>query len=84
MEALTGPELPALRKILGNASEIGAYVDPAALRELLEKVPPRQRDSIAIWTSHVLRLAAAEVWLRSQEDPSLPQRLLEDQRMLVP
>ena len=79
--ALNGPEMPALRMILGHASEVSAYLAPGALAELL-KGPSGQRESIAFWTSRVLRLAGVEVWLQTQEDSLLPERLLEDSRVV--
>jgi asparagine synthase (glutamine-hydrolysing) len=76
MDALVGHELPALRALFGDAPEIAAYVEPEALTELLERVPPRQRDPLAIWASQVLRFAAMEIWLRSQESRPLPDQFL--------
>jgi asparagine synthase (glutamine-hydrolysing) len=80
-DALTGPEQPVLLMILENASEIGDYVNQENLRELLENSPPRQRGPTAIWALDVLRLAGVEIWLRYQEDRSLPERLLEDRHV---
>ncbi len=38
-DALLGPELPALRELLGNASEVRAYARAEAIDELLEEAP---------------------------------------------
>ncbi len=83
-DALAGPELPALREILGNATEIGAYARPEAIAELLDRPPPNQRDSPGDWGEHLLRLAAIELWLRYQGDPDLPARLLESPLVVAP
>jgi asparagine synthase (glutamine-hydrolysing) len=80
--ALLGPELPALRQLLGNASEVRAYARPEAIADLLAHPPPHQRGEAAAWEDDVLRLTAIELWLRFQEDPDLPARLLEGE--LVP
>lgn len=74
--ALAGPELPALRGVLGGASEVRAYARPEAIRQLLDNPPPGQRGDPGSWGEDVLRLAAIELWLRSQADPDLPRRLL--------
>jgi asparagine synthase (glutamine-hydrolysing) len=83
MGALNGPERAGLEMILGNATHVWDYADPKGVHELLEKPPLEQRDPVAVWASHVLRLAAIEVWLRYQEDPSVQERLLRDQRIAV-
>ena len=81
IDALTGPEFVGLRVILDNATEVGAYARPQAIRDLLNTAPPRQRGHPFAWTQDVLRLAALEVWLRYQGDSSLPEKLLEDPRI---
>jgi hypothetical protein len=77
-DALVGPELPALRELLSGAAEVRAYARPAAIAELIANPPPRQRGSAGAWGEDILRLAAVEAWLRYQEYPALPRRLLEE------
>jgi asparagine synthase (glutamine-hydrolysing) len=76
--ALRGPELAALRRLLGGRdAEVRAYARPQALAAMLDR-PPGPRDPAAgQWADDLLRLAAVEVWLRSQGDPELPRRLLD-------
>jgi asparagine synthase (glutamine-hydrolysing) len=77
LEGLTGPELPALRLLLGApGTEIRAYTRPGAIEELLDRPPPHQRGYEMDWVHGVLRLAAMEAWLRSQADPGAPAALL--------
>ena len=76
--ALVGPELPALRGILSRPVEILAYADADGVEELLAKPPPGQRGDAGAWGDDLLRLAAIELWLRSQAEPELPQRLLAE------
>jgi asparagine synthase (glutamine-hydrolysing) len=75
--SLAGPELPALRLLLAEPREVGAYARPAAIAELLDRPPPGQRGDVGAWGDDLLRLAAIEAWLRSQSDPGLPGRLLD-------
>jgi asparagine synthase (glutamine-hydrolysing) len=83
-DALTGPELPALREILGNATEIRAYARREAIAELLDNPPPHQRGDAGAWGEHVLRLTAIELWLRYQGDHELPRKLLESSLVAAP
>ena len=76
-DALRGPELPALRTILGGASEVTAYARPEAIAAMLDRPPGPGDPAAGQWADDVLRLAAVEVWLRSQADPELPGRLLD-------
>ena len=78
IDALVGPEFKALELLLGDSSEVRAFARVDGIRELLERRPPNQRGYSFGWAQDVLRLAAIEVWLRFQEDRSLPMRLLED------
>jgi asparagine synthase (glutamine-hydrolysing) len=71
-DALAGPDLPAIRTLLGAPdAEIGAWVDLAQLRPLLVAPPPGQRGD---WALHVWRLVTAELWLRAQVDREAPAR----------
>jgi asparagine synthase (glutamine-hydrolysing) len=75
IDALGGPDAALLRDLLGpTVGEIWAYVDQAQVHQLLD-VPIERRSTE--WARVVSRLATTECWLRSQGDPTLPQRLLE-------
>jgi asparagine synthase (glutamine-hydrolysing) len=76
-DALTGPELPALRELLGRGSEVHAFARPDAIAALLDRPPPAWPGDPGAWGEDVMRLTAIETWLRSQADPELPRRLLE-------
>lgn len=82
--ALLGAELPALLELLGGARELGAYVRPGAIDELLRNRPPHQRGDVGAWSEDILRLTAVELWLRFQSDPDLPARLLESPLITAP
>lgn len=79
-DALVGPELPALRELLGRGSEIGAFARADAVAAMLDRPPPAWPGDPGAWGDDVLRLTAMETWLRAQADPGLPRRLL-DQRV---
>ena len=84
LDALLGPEMPALREILGSSSEIRAYARADGIRELLENPPPHQRGYSFAWAQDALRLTAIELWLRYQADRSLPERLASDPLIAQP
>ncbi|HKZ14490.1 MAG TPA: asparagine synthase-related protein [Solirubrobacterales bacterium] len=77
-DALVGPELPALRELLGGGSEIRAFARAEAITDLLDHPPPSWPGDPGAWGDDVMRLTAMETWLRFQADPALPQRLLAD------
>lgn len=77
-DALRGPELPALHRLLGGATEIRAFARPEAIAAMLAHPPHPHNPAAGQWADDVLRLTAAELWLRSQSDPTLPSRLLEE------
>lgn len=83
-DALVGPELPALRTLLGQGSEIRAFARPDAIADLLDRPPPAWPGDPGAWGDDVLRLTAMETWLRFQSDPTLPSRLLESGRVPAP
>ncbi|MGH2951272.1 MAG: asparagine synthase-related protein, partial [Solirubrobacterales bacterium] len=76
-EAFAGTDLSALRALLGSdRAEVGAYVDlPTLRRELLDPPPPPAAHGRQRWALNLWRLATAECWLRSQDDPLVPERL---------
>jgi hypothetical protein len=77
-DALVGPELPALRELLGGrAAEVRAFARPEAVAAMLDRPPPAWPGDPGAWGDDIMRLAAIETWLRSQEDPELPRRLLD-------
>jgi asparagine synthetase B (glutamine-hydrolysing) len=76
LETLGGPDLPALRGLLGDpGAEINAYVHPELVRSLLLDAPAARRGGMWAWA--VWRLVTAECWLRHLVDPGLPRRKLE-------
>lgn len=75
VDALGGPDRPLVETLLRTRdAEVLAYVRPDSLARLLD-TPPGRRSSE--WARVVARLATTECWLRSQGDPGLPRRLLE-------
>lgn len=77
--ALAGPDLPILRTLLGGPEAlVGRYVDLGRVqRELLEPGAPAAAQPRMEWAIALWRMATAELWLRSQEDPRAPRRLLD-------
>jgi asparagine synthase (glutamine-hydrolysing) len=76
-EGLAGPDLPALRALLGaDDLRLGDYVVRDAVQGLLER-PPSAGPELSKWAMRVWRLATAELWLRVQEDGDGLNRLLE-------
>ena len=74
--ALGGPDRAlAEALLLPGHLEVEAYVRPASLVRLLD-TPPERRS--AEWARVTSRLATTEAWLRSQADPGLSRRLLEE------
>jgi asparagine synthase (glutamine-hydrolysing) len=74
-DALLGPELPALRNLLGEPKELGAFVRTDRVRELVDHPPGPTDPRSGRWGDDVLRLTAVELWLRLQSDRELPTRL---------
>ena len=63
-EALRGPDLPLVRRLLGDPGlRLGAYVEPAAVRALAEGDPERFPGGLRAWAIYVWRLTTAELWL---------------------
>jgi asparagine synthase (glutamine-hydrolysing) len=76
VDALSGPDEPLVRALLGGPErEIDAIVRGNGVETIL-RTPPERRGSL--WARAVSRLAVTECWLRSQSDPALPLRLLEE------
>jgi asparagine synthase (glutamine-hydrolysing) len=66
VDCLAGPDGPAVRRLLTDQAELGAYVDVrAAARELLESDRYRREQPFR-WMWQVWRLSTAECWLRAQ------------------
>lgn len=81
IDALNGPDRALATRLLGaKDAELWAYAEPEKVGELLE-TPLTRRGTR--WAQVVARLATTESWLRSQADPSFPQRLLEEQGTLL-
>jgi asparagine synthase (glutamine-hydrolysing) len=66
-DCLTGPDGTAVRRLLtGPGLELGAYLDPEALRSALFEGDPQARRGSFGWMWQVWRLLTAECWLRAQ------------------
>jgi asparagine synthase (glutamine-hydrolysing) len=75
IDSLGGPDLATVEALLGaRDAELWAYVRPEEATKLL-RVPAERRS--AEWARLVARLVTMESWLRSQTDPELPGRLVE-------
>ena len=82
-EALAGVDLPVARALLGrDDAEVGAYVDLAPVRKMLDGAP-ENRHARMWWALHVWRLATAECWLLQQGDPAAIRRIVGD-RLALP
>lgn len=77
--AMAGSDLPLLRGLLGSAdTRITAFVDiDAVRRELLDPDPPTAPRLRQAWALKLWRMATAELWMRLQEDPASPRKLVE-------
>ncbi len=77
-DALAGPDLAALRALLGAPdAEVRAYARPRALAALAEG-PPAEAQARQLWAIRAWRLATAELWLRGLSDPGAPGRLARE------
>lgn len=75
-QSLAGPDLPALRALLGDAgARVAEFVEPGWLEELASG-PPARAEELPAWALRAWRTATAECWLRAQEDPDALDRLL--------
>lgn len=69
-DCLGGADGAAVRKILSAPDlELGAYLDPVAMRCALFDSDALRRESPFRWMWQVWRLLTAELWLRSQASP---------------
>lgn len=69
-DCLDGADGVAVRAILTSPQlELGAYIDPAAMRRALFDSDALRRDDPFRWMWQVWRLLTAELWLRSQASP---------------
>jgi asparagine synthase (glutamine-hydrolysing) len=82
---LAGPDLPVLRTLLSpRDARLREYVDLEIVRrELLDPGPPGGTRPLQAWAIKLWRLATAELWLRHQEDPAEPRKVLENARLPV-
>jgi asparagine synthase (glutamine-hydrolysing) len=85
VDSLTGPDREACRRLLSDpAARLGEYVEVGKLRRaLLEGTPGQARGGEFRWMYQVWRLATAELWLRSQEQPDV-RRLASELRCSAP
>lgn len=69
-DCLSGADGAAVRQILtAPGLELGAYLDPIAMRRALFDSDALRRESPFRWMWQVWRLLTAELWLRSQASP---------------
>jgi Asparagine synthase len=70
VDCLEGPDGAAARQLLSDPrAELGAYLEPSAVRHMLFPDGPRERPDPFQWMHQVWRLVTAECWLRAQADP---------------
>jgi asparagine synthase (glutamine-hydrolysing) len=75
-DCLTGPDHAALRGVLMDPDlELGAYLDPVAMRCALFETDTELRRNPFRWMWQVWRLVTAELWLRAQTAPIADLRL---------
>ncbi|MDX6610229.1 MAG: hypothetical protein QOF85_2154 [Solirubrobacterales bacterium] len=76
-DCLSGADGAAVREILTSPDlELGAYIDPVAMRRALFDSDALRGPSPFRWMWQVWRLLTAELWLRSLESPlSFPKTL---------
>ena len=79
---LRGPDLPALRDLLGPRAEVRAFLpagwDPAALAE-----PPGANSELISWADRAFRALAVEAWLRELASPGAGEHLRERQGLVL-
>lgn len=82
---LTPGDRAALDALLASPrSELGAFGDVQAARDLVRDGPNAHPRGPFTWFREVLRIAVTETWLRSQGDPALPSRLLAERIFEAP
>jgi asparagine synthase (glutamine-hydrolysing) len=68
VDCLRGPDQPIVRRLLTDpGAELGAYVDPRAIQQVLFDTDTELHNSPFRWMWQVWRLLTAELWLRAQE-----------------
>jgi hypothetical protein len=72
--ALASTDRDMLLRLLGDRPRVAAYVDVETVRRYLLDASSRP----SVWAWVVWRVAAAECWLRSLEEPAFPSRCLLD------
>jgi asparagine synthase (glutamine-hydrolysing) len=70
----------ALLRLLDDRAAVAAYVRVDEVRSYLDDTPQRP----ASWASIVWRVASAECWLRTLDDPGFPKRALAEWRLEAP
>ena len=84
-DALTGADAQGIERLLTSGdAELGAYVDMDWVRSQWYEGRPRPERSNTFWGTVIWRLAAGEVWLRSQADPGFLERMLADPAIPAP
>lgn len=72
-------DLPAVRRLLGSSETlVRRYTVESEVRRLLDDPRPVGEQGWTTWLEAVWGLAAAELWLRAQEDPAFPGRVAEE------
>ena len=80
---LTGPDLPMIRRILGDGRlEIHRWVRADHLRGLLDAPPAAGTPGWAHWISTIWGCLSAECWLRWLADDTFVERMLAAQELV--
>ena len=69
-------DLPQLRRLLGRDAEVRRFMRADAMDRLLTGSPDQHPEGWQAWTWEIWTMAAAECWLRHQEDPESLARLV--------
>jgi asparagine synthase (glutamine-hydrolysing) len=76
-DCLAERDLPMIRTLLTERSEVAAYVNPEAIQRELLADPPAGGRRDRNWPWSVWRLVTAECWLRSQRDGDFAAKMLD-------
>ena len=76
---LSGPDLPAIRALLGpRTARVRRFLDPARVDELIETPPRVGERGWMQWASAAWFASSTEAWLRTLEDASFPATFIAE------